>query len=188
MFFVFLCNLNSCLSEDKARNIIFEVMLESKVFDRLDLSAQFYEQFDCRNKDLNKRIGLFEIENIDNANVFTFSLNPKEYYERFADHSDNKKHNGLKKCTPGMDFDSYSSRSCDLTEYANEYLNKSNKVELIEQKRFQVVHESMQMKSVSKVQFGQLSDKRFYFLNGIISLPYEHPYLEKLRQQEKAKY
>ena len=49
MFFVFLCNLNSCLSENKARNIIFEVMLESKVFDRLDLSAQFYEQFDCRN-------------------------------------------------------------------------------------------------------------------------------------------
>ena len=43
MFFVFLCNLNSCLSEDKARNIIFEVMLESKVFDRIDLSAPFYE-------------------------------------------------------------------------------------------------------------------------------------------------
>ena len=54
MFFVFLCNLNSCLSEDKARNIIFEVMLESKVFDRLDLSVQFYEQFDCRNEDLKK--------------------------------------------------------------------------------------------------------------------------------------
>ena len=54
MFFVFLCNLNSCLSEDKARNIIFEVMLESKVFDRLDLLVQFYEQFDCRNEDLKK--------------------------------------------------------------------------------------------------------------------------------------
>ena len=54
MFFVFLCDLNSCVSEDKARNIIFEVMLESKVFDRLDLSSQFYEQFDCRNEDLKK--------------------------------------------------------------------------------------------------------------------------------------
>ena len=29
-------------------------MLESKVFDRLDLSVQFYEQFDCRNEDLKK--------------------------------------------------------------------------------------------------------------------------------------
>ena len=119
MFFVFLCNLNSCLSENKARNIIFEVMLESKVFDRLDLSAQFYEQFDCRNEDLKKKVGLFEIKNIDNANVLTTALNLKEYYERFVDHSDNKKHKGLKKSAPGMDFDSYSSYLCDLTEYTN---------------------------------------------------------------------
>ena len=70
-----------------------------------------------------------------------------------------------------MDFDSYSSYLYDLTEYTNEYLNKSNKVELIEQKRFQVVNESLQIKSVSKVQFGQLNDKIFYFSNGAISLP-----------------
>ena len=43
LLFVFLCNLNICLSEDKARHITFEVMLESKVFDRLDLLAEFYE-------------------------------------------------------------------------------------------------------------------------------------------------
>ena len=35
--------------------------------------------------------------------------------------------------------------------------------------------------------FGQLNDKRLYFSNGIISLPYGHPYLEKLRK-EKHKY
>ena len=86
-----------------------------------------------------------------------------------------------------MDFDSYSTRLSDLTEYSNEFLTKPNKVEQIEQKRFQVINESMQMKSVSKVQFGQLNDKRFYFSNGIISLPYGHPYLEKLRK-EKHKY
>ena len=86
-----------------------------------------------------------------------------------------------------MNFDSYSIRSSDLTEYSNEFLVKPNKVEQIEQKRFQVINESMQMKSVSKVQFGQLNDKRFYFSNGIISLPYGHPYLEKLRK-EKHKY
>ena len=43
------------------------------------------------------------------------------------------------------------------------------------------------MKSVTKVQFGQLNDKRFSFPNGIISLPYGHPYLEELRK-EKHKY
>ena len=45
----------------------------------------------------------------------------------------------------------------------------------------------MQMKGVSSIQFGQLNDKRFYFCNGIISLPYGHPALENIRQ-EKHKY
>ena len=103
-------------------------MIKSKIFDRLDLSAEFYEQFNCRNEDLRKRVSFFETESIDKANVITITLNPKEYYERFIDHSDNKKHKGLKKSTPGMDFDSYSNRLFDLTEYSNEFLNKSNNV------------------------------------------------------------
>ena len=100
----------------------------------------FYEQFDCRNENLKKRVGFFEIESIDKPNVITIALNPKEYYERFIDHSDNKKHKGLKKSTPGMDFDSYSNRLSDLTEYSNEFLNTPNKVKQIEQKRFQVIN------------------------------------------------
>ena len=126
-------------------------MIKSKIFYRLDLSAEFYEQFNCRNENLKKRVGLFEIENIDKPNVITIALSSKEYYEHFINDSDNKKHKGLKKSMPGMDFDSYSNRLSDLTEYSNEFLNKSNKFELIEQKRSQVINESMQMKSVSKV-------------------------------------
>ena len=45
----------------------------------------------------------------------------------------------------------------------------------------------MQMKSISKIQFGQLNNKRFYFSSGILSLPYGHPLLEKVRKQ-KHKY
>ena len=97
MFFAFICNLNCSVSEEKARNTIFEVTLKSKVFDQLNLSAKFYEQFDCRNEKLKKRVGFFEIESIDEPNVITIALNPKEYYERFINHSDNKKHKGLKK-------------------------------------------------------------------------------------------
>ena len=59
MFFVFKCDSNSCVSKDKAQNIIFDVMLKSKVFDRLDLLADFYEEFNCKNEDLRKRVGLF---------------------------------------------------------------------------------------------------------------------------------
>ena len=49
------------------------------------------------------------------------------------------------------------------------------------------MHVSMQMKPVSKVQFGQLNDKQFYFSNGLTSLPFGHPYLENLRK-EKHKF
>ena len=161
MFFVFICDLNSNIREEKAQNIIFEVMLKSKIFDRLDLSVEFYEQFNCWNENLRKWVGLFETENIDKPNVITIALNPKKYYERFSNHSDNKNHKGLKKSTPDMDFDFYSNRLSDLTEYCSELLNKLNPVQQIEQKGFQVISESMQMKSVRKVQFGQLNDKRF---------------------------
>ena len=68
-----------------------------------------------------------------------------------------------------MDFDFNSNRLSDLTENSNEFLGNPQKVEQIERKRFEVKNESMQMKSLSKVQIGQLNDKRFYFSNGIIS-------------------
>ena len=86
-----------------------------------------------------------------------------------------------------MDFDPYSNRLSDLTEYSYKFLTTPNKVEQMEQKRFQVINESVQIKSVSKVQFRQLNDKRFYFSNGLVFLPYGHPYLEELRK-EKHKY
>ena len=66
---MFVWDLNSCIREDKAQNIIIEVMLKSKISDRLDLSAEFYEQFNCQNENLRKRLGFFEIENINKPNV-----------------------------------------------------------------------------------------------------------------------
>ena len=81
-----------------------------------------------------------------------------------------------------MDFDSYSAPLSNLTEYYGEFVKPAPK--RIEQKRFQVINELMQMKSVCKVQFGQLNDKRFYFCDGIVSLPLGHPYLEDLRKNK----
>ena len=145
--------------------------------------AEFWQKMNVQRKELKKQVDLFEIENIDTPNIIiTIALNPKEYYERFHDHSDNKKHKGLKKSTRGMDFDSYSERLADLTEFSKEFLRKPVK---IEQKRFQVINDSMQMKSVIKIQFGKLNDKRFYFSNGLISLPFGHPYLEELRKEKQ---
>ena len=92
-------------------------MLKSKIFKRLDLSHEYFGKFNCRNTDFKKRVGYFEVENIYKANIITIALNPKEYYERFVDTTCNKKHKGLHKSFPAMDFDSYSSCLSDLTEY-----------------------------------------------------------------------
>ena len=159
-------------------------MINSKILNRLDLSDDFWQQFNVQNKKLKKQVGLFEVENINRANIVTIALNPKEYYEEFDNCTSNKKHKGLKKGTPGMNFEAYCGRLANLYEYCDKFFRKPKK---IEQKRFQIINESMQMKGVSSIQFGQLNDKRFYFCNGIISLPYGHPALENIRQ-EKHKY
>ena len=39
----------------------------------------------------------------------------------------------------------------------------------------------MKMTSVNKVQFASLNDKRYYFLGGIVFLPFGHPSLSSLR-------
>ena len=44
----------------------------------------------------------------------------------------------------------------------------------------------MQMNSVKKAQFAGLNDKRFYFYNAIVSLPFEHVLLNKVRQEKKC--
>ena len=44
----------------------------------------------------------------------------------------------------------------------------------------------MKMTSVSKVQFTNLNDKRYYFSNGIVSLPFVHPLLSNLCEIKKS--
>ena len=94
--FIFICKLSL---KKTARNIIFEVLTKSKVLNRLDLSDGFWEQFNVQNKSLKKKVGLYEVENINNTNILTIAINPKEYFEKYKDFSINKKHKALKKNT-----------------------------------------------------------------------------------------
>ena len=146
MFFLFICDLQCNLREDKVRDIIFETMLKRKIFDGLDIWADYFEQFNCINQNLKKRVGLFEVENIDKSNIITIALNPKECCEKLNDYSDKKKHKGLKKSTPDMDVDSYSSCLADLTEYYDQFCRPFSKK--IQQKRFQIINESMRKRSM----------------------------------------
>ena len=49
IFFVFIYDLACDVGENDARDIIFEVMLKSKIFNRLDLSHEYFEKFNCCN-------------------------------------------------------------------------------------------------------------------------------------------
>ena len=182
LFFVFICRLESILPESEARKVIFECMINSKIFKRLDISHDFWKNFMVQDKSKKKEMGLFEIENIDNPNICTIAVNPKEYFEKFRNRSINKKHKGVRKNTKGMDFDRYANRIKDLR------LDLKNDVEKekVIQKRLQVKNTEMIMTSSNKVKFAQINDKRYYFSDGIVSLPFGHPLLEKIRNYKKS--
>ena len=63
--FIFICGLGCTIDEIEARKVLFRVMISSKIFSRLDLSDEFWAQFNVQNKKLKKQVGLFEVENID---------------------------------------------------------------------------------------------------------------------------
>ena len=71
-------------------------------------------------------------------------------------------------------------RLAALREYCIE-----SKPKKIEQNSFQIINDSMQMKSVKKTQFAGLNDKRFYFHDEIVSLPFGHFLLNKFREENE---
>ena len=181
LLFVFICNLKSTLPESKARKVIFECMTKSKILERLDVSNEYWKQYNVYNAATKKQMGLFEIEHIDNPNVCTIAVNPKEYFEKFKNKDINKKHKGVRKGTRGMMFENYANRIKRL-RYG---LNMSQPIENIKQKRFQIRNTDMKMTTINKVKFARLNDKRYYFSDGIVSLPFGHISLEKVRQYKK---
>ena len=109
-------------------------------------------------------------------NILTIAINSKEYFEKYKDFSINKKHKGLKKNTPGMGFETYAEKLATIHEYC-----LGRKPRKIEQKRIQIINDSVPRKSVKKTKFAGLNDKRFYFHDGIVSLPFGHFLLNKVR-------
>ena len=182
LFFVFICDFECSLPESEARKVIFECMIKSKILNRLDLSDNFWKEYNVYNNSTKKQMGLFEIESIDNQNICTIAVNPKEYFEKFKNRKNNKKHKGVRRNTVGMDFERYAACINNL-RYD---LDLDNKQEKVVQKRLQVKNTEMKMTSSSKVKFARLNDKRYYFSDGIVSLPFGHPSLNDLREYKKS--
>ena len=180
LYFNFICSFNCSVPESEARKIIFECLKKSKILNRLDLSEEFWKQFEIYNANTKKVMGLYEIKNIVNQNICTIAVNPKEYFEKFKNRKINKKHKGVRKDTQGMSFESYAMIINMLRESDDQTEEKK-----IVQKRLQVKNTNMTMTSVNKVQFARLNDKRYYFSDGIVSLPFGHPGLNKVREYKK---
>ena len=70
----------------------------------------FGKKIDVYDHSTKKQMGLYEIENIDNKNMCTIAVSPKEYFEKFKIGKTNKKHKGVRRDTPGMFFESYAMR------------------------------------------------------------------------------
>ena len=181
LFFNFICSLDCSVPESEARKIIYECLKKSKILNRLDLSDEFWKQFEIYNANTKKVMGLYEIENTDNQNICTIAVNPKEYFEKFKNRKINRKHKGVRKDTQGMNFESYAMRINMLRESDDKKEEKK-----IVQKRLQVKNTNMTMTSVNKVQFARLNDKRYYFSDGIVSLPFGHPSPNKVREYKKS--
>ena len=113
----------------ESRKIIFKVKVlkHSKIAARLDVSREFWTQFRMHNPKVKKKqLGLYEIENIDNANVGTIAVDPKEYFEKFKDRTVNKKQKGVKRNTKGMDFENYAGTITLLREVDCEKKREDN--------------------------------------------------------------
>ena len=126
IFFIFLYKLECCIPESVFRNILFEIFKQSKIGPRLDVSDDFWQQFNIQAKGTRKVMGLYEVENLDNANLYTIAINPKEYCEKFKDRKINKKHKGVRRDTSGMTFESYAERISSLRQLDTKSRKKIN--------------------------------------------------------------
>ena len=81
--FIFVSDPNSDFSEGKFRDVIFEVIIANKTYKRFDSYHEFWDIFGFRKESRKKKLGYYEIENIDNPYLVTITFNAKEYLEVF---------------------------------------------------------------------------------------------------------
>ena len=115
--FIFLSDPNSDIPKEKFRDIIFEVIVVSEIYKRLDTSHEFWNIFGARKESRRKKVGYYETENISNPYLLTLAVNPKEYLEMLTDLLLNKKHKGIKKGSTEQGFENFAQRIESLVNF-----------------------------------------------------------------------
>ena len=108
IFFIFICKAEGDLYDSKARDILFEVIVENEISHRFDTSHEFWENYSARNKSFKKKLGHFNLQNINDTCMVTVAVSPKEYFEDIKSENINKKHKYLWKGALGMEFEDYA--------------------------------------------------------------------------------
>ena len=159
-------------------------MTTSKIYKRFDSSHEFWDNFSARKEQKRKTLGCYEIKHIDNLCILTIAANPKEYFEMFEDKNINKKHKGIKKGSSELGFENFSQIIKSLNNFDT---FEKPPADFKEVSRFTVRAAEMRKETVVKSKLSQVNDKRFYFLDGILSLPFHHPNLKELNEFKEKK-
>ena len=61
-------------------------------------------------------MGLYEIENIDNQNICTIAINPKQSFQKFKNRKINKKDKAVRRDIEEMSFEAYANRIMSLRQ------------------------------------------------------------------------
>ena len=180
--FLIISDPVSEIPKTKYREIIFEGICASDIVNRFDASHDFWAKFGFQKPELRKFLGYYAVANINNPCHLTIAFNPKKYFEMFEDKGVNKKHEGIKKVSSGTCFESFVARIVSVTNL--DHFQKPS-VEYKELARLTVNQGEMQKEESLRSKFSQFNDKRFYFSNGITSLPLFHPLLKNQAEYKK---
>ena len=180
--FLIISNVCSVFPESKVQNILFEIFSSTKIRKRFDKSDKFWEQFGVHMPENQKVLGLYEVESINDPCLVTLATNPKEYLEFFKGESVNKKHKGIKNGAVDMDYENFAERIEPLFHFHTYVKPKADTKSVV---RISVKKGEMTTYRITKSKFSQFNDKRFYFPNAIISLPFCHQVLEEIDQYKK---
>ena len=152
--------------------------------ERSHTSNEFCDRYSIRDKSLKKKLRYFPVENISEPCLVTIAVNPKEYFEFFKRQLVNKKHKGLNKGAPGMEFEDWAKRINSVKEIETfRQLPKEKQ----KQGRFLVKNNEIVLEEIEKSKLAQINDKRYYFSDDIVSLPFSHPVLMDINKFKREK-
>ena len=182
--FIFICNPNSDISDNKYRDVIFVLIVASKIYQTFDSSHEFWSIFGARKSQKKKKTGYYDVKHIDDPCILILAVNSKEYLELFASKYLNKKHKGIKKGSSRLGFENFSKRIGSLVNFDTFNPRPHGKKQI---SRLTVISGEMVKSAVTKNKFLLLNDKRFYFPDGLVSLPFYHPILAEIDNFKQKK-